>query len=311
MPSTRDIRRRIRSITNTQQITKAMQMVAAAKMRKAQEAALRTRLYAKKALSLLSDLSLKTNLELHPLLRKVENKKVLLILVTTDKGLCGGLNVNIFKKAINFVQEQIKNGREVEFICVGKKGRDFMQRHGFKIIAEFLDFGDKFNLLDMSAVAQIPLQEHRKKTYSKIYLLYTDFLSTLRYEPCLRQLLPIEREELIKLSELGKNIKSSVFRDREKKVIDKTDKKKKGFEYIFEPSADEVLEVLLPRLCEMQIYQAVLESNASEHSSRMVTMKNATDAAGDIIADLQLTFNQARQAAITREIAEISAGSLK
>lgn len=305
MPSTRDIRRRIKSITNTKQITRAMQMVAAAKMRKAQEAALRTRLYAKKALSLLSDLSFKTNPALHPLLRKVENKKVLLILVTTDKGLCGGLNANILKKAINFVQEQRKNAREGEFICVGKKGRDFMQRHGFKIIAEFLNFGDKFNLLDMSAVAQIPLQEYRKKTYSKIYLLYTDFLSTLRHEPRLRQLLPIERKELIKLEELGKNTMSTFFHDREKKQTQEI----KGFEYIFEPSPDSVLEVLLPRLCEMQIYQAVLEANASEHSARMIAMKNATDAAGDIITDLRLTFNQARQAAITREIAEISAGS--
>ncbi len=335
MSSTCDIRRRIRSITNTQQITKAMQMVAAVKMRKAQEAALRTRLYAKKALNLLSDLSLKTNPELHPLLKKVENKKVLLILVTTDKGLCGGLNTNVLKKAVEFVEfvkdktpvttgtlkstEALKkntkpaisswqrNSPEVEFICIGKKGRDFMQRHGFKIIAEFLNFGDKFNLLDMSACAQIPLQEYRKKTYSKIYLLYTDFLSTFYHEPRLRQLLPIEREELIKLEELGKNIVSNVHHDLKKVKTQRA----VGFEYIFEPSPDEILEVLLPRLCEMQIYQAVLEANASEHSARMVAMKNATDAAGDIIADLQLTFNQARQAAITKEIAEISTGTLK
>lgn len=307
MPSTRDIRRRIRSITNTQQVTCAMQMVAAAKMRKAQEAALRTRLYAKKSLDLLSDLSAKTNPRLHPLLSKNKSKKSLVLLITTDKGLCGGLNANILKNTINFVQEQKQKNSEVEFICIGKKGRDFMQRHGFKIIAEFLNFGDKFNLLDMSAVAQIPLQEYRKKTYSKIYLLYTDFLSTLRYEPRLRQLLPIEREELIKLEELGKDIVSNISRDREKIKTQEV----KSFEYIFEPSPDLVLEVLLPRLCEMQIYQAVLEANASEHSARMVAMKNATDAARDIVSDLRLTFNQARQAAITKEIAEISAGSLK
>jgi F-type H+-transporting ATPase subunit gamma len=302
MPSTRDIRRRIKSITNTQQITRAMQMVAAAKMRKAQGAAARTRIYAKFALDLLVDLSVKTKQELHPLLAKNKGEKILLVLISTDKGLCGGLNTNILKAALEFVGKN----KNVEFLCVGKKGRDFTSHHGFKVVAEFLNFGDKFNLLDMSAVAQIPIQEYRKKSYGRIYLLYTDFLSTLRQKPTKRQLLPIEQKELIKLEELEDRILSRDLDGRQKDEI----KSVSGWEYIFEPSPDKVLEVLLPRLCEMQIYQAVLESNASEHSARMVAMKNATDAAGDIISDLQLTFNQARQAAITREIAEISAGSI-
>lgn len=278
-----------------------MQMVAAVKMRKAQSAALSTRLYASAALDLLSNLSLKTKPELHPLLRKNENTKVLLLLISTDKGLCGGLNTNILKKAIDFVAAQRKENKEIEFLCVGRKGRDFIQRHGFKIIAEFLGLGDKFSLLDMSAVAQIPIAEYTKKNYAKIFILYNNFISVVSQKPILRQLLPIEQKELIQLGELGEDVESH-FLGREKVKV--------GLEYIFEPSASEVLEVLLPRLCEMQIYQAVLESNASEHSARMVAMKNATDAAQDIIQDLQLSFNQARQAAITREIAEISAGSV-
>lgn len=305
MPTTRDIRRRIRSITNTQQITKAMEMVAAAKMRKAQEAAWRTRTYAQFAYRLLLDLSLKTKRELHPLLVMNESKKILVVLITTDKGLCGSLNANILKIATEFVAKNT-NRHEVEFLCVGKKGRDFMARHGFKIIAEFLNFGDKFNLLDMSAVAQIPIEEYKKKNYGKVYLLYTDFVSTLSQKPRLRQLLPIVWEEMIKIEELGKNIVAKGQREKKEEFP-----QKKGWEYVFEPSPDKVLEALLPRLCEMQIYQAILESNASEHSARMVAMKNATDAAGEIISDLRLSFNQARQAAITREIAEISAGTLR
>ena len=297
MSSTRDIRRRIKSINNTQQITRAMQMVAAAKMRKAQEVALKTRAYARRALDLLSNLSEKTKRDLHPLLVKNEGKKVLLVLVTTDKGLCGGLNTNILNEAMKFFRTQKAENREVDLLCVGKKSRDFMQRHGFKIIAEFLDFGDKFNLLDMTAVAQIPLKEYIQKNYHKVYLLYTDFLSTINQKPRLRQLLPIEKSELMKLEELGKNVEKAIG------------EKEKTYEYIFEPSTEGLLEILLPRLCQMQIFQAMLESNASEHSARTVAMKNATDAAGDIIGDLRLTFNQARQAAITKEIAEISAGA--
>lgn len=305
MPSTRDIRRRIKSINNTQQITRAMQMVAAAKMRKAQEAALRTRAYARRALDLLANLSQKTKRELHPLLVKNEGKKVLLILISTDKGLCGGLNTNILNEAMKFFRTQKAENYEVDLLCVGKKSRDFMQRHGFKIIAEFLDFGDKFNLLDMTAVAQIPLKEYIQKKYHKVYLLYTDFLSTISQKPQLRQLLPIEKSELIKLEELGKNVEKNESR----LIGDLPKRQEKVYEYIFEPSTEGLLEILLPRLCQMQIFQAMLESNASEHSARMVAMKNATDAAGDIIGDLRLTFNQARQAAITKEIAEISAGA--
>lgn len=299
MPSIRDIKRRIKSIINTQQITRAMEMVAAAKMRKAQEAALRTRAYAKASLEILNNISARTTPEIHPLLQKNESKKICVLLITSDKGLCGGFNANILKKTIGFTKEKEKENLKIDFVVCGKKGRDFLQRFGFSITAEFLELGDKFGILDITPIAQILINDFSVKIYREIYLIYTDFVTTLTQTPQIKKLLPLAQEELIKLSEIGKNIG---LKEIEKKS------RVKGYEYIFEPKIDIVLETLLPRLVEMQIYQAVLESNASEHSARMVAMKNATDNAKDIIEDLTLSFNQARQAVITKEISEISAG---
>lgn len=302
MLSLRDIKRRIRSIRNTQQITKAMEMVAAAKMRKAQEAALKSRDYAESALQLLSELGEKTEKKLHFLLKENETKKILNILITTDKGLCGGLNTNILNEAMRFAEEEKKSGYQLDWLCVGKKGRDFIQRNRFKIIAEFCDLKDKVDILDITSIAQIPLDSYKERSYGGVYLIYNDFVSTLVQKPKVRQLLPLTRKEMIKITELGKNI------EVRKRVDKKETEKVSSYEYIFEPSPKEVLNVLLPRLVEMQIYQAVLESKASEHSARMVAMKNATDNAKELIEDLTLTFNQARQAVITKEITEISAG---
>lgn len=300
MPSIRDIKRRIKSIVNTKQITRAMEMVAAAKMQKAQVQALKTRAYARAALEILKNVSAQTPPELQPLLQKNESKKICILLITSDKGLCGGYNANILKKALDFAKRKEKENFKIDFIVLGKKGRDFLQRFGFNIIAEFFDLSDKIGILDITPIAQIPIDDFSKKIYREVYLIYTDFITTLKQLPKIKKLLPLTQEDLIKLAEIGKNIPETI-KEKEKKLT-------KSYEYIFEPDARLVLKTMLPRLVEMQIYQAVLESNASEHSARMVAMKNATDNAKDIIEDLTLSFNQARQAAITKEISEISAG---
>jgi len=293
----KDIKHRIRSITNTQQITKAMEMVSAAKMRRACEAALMTRQYAQTALEILLDLSAKTNPDLHPLLKKNEGRRLCLILITSDRGLCAGFNANLLKLALKFIEEEKKKGTELEIICLGKKGRDFIQHLNLPLVAEFTNLKDKLKLTEATAIAQIPLDDYLSKKYSRVVIIYTDFVSALTQKPVIKQLLPISYSEIIKLSEVGPN---QPFIPQ----IQKT------YEYLFEPSTDEVLASILPRLVEMQIYQAILESKASEHSARMVAMRNATESAKEITDGLQLTFNQVRQAVITKELAEISATKL-
>lgn len=299
MPSTRDIRRRITSIKNTKQITKAMEMVASVKMKKAQDAALQTKEYAVAALKLLSELSGKVDRKMHPLLFDNKSDKTLVILMTTDKGLCGALNANILKKTMEFMKD-LEDKSMVDFIVVGKKGKEFLHRNGFSIKAEFLNIGDKFGINDITPIAQIPLNSWKEKKYNKVVLIYNNFVNTMTQVPIINTLLPIKKENIIDLAIVGKD----------KEIIDKKvkDDKEKATEYLFEPSPNEVLKTMLPRLIEMQIYQGALESNASEHSARMVAMKSANDAASDMIDDLTLTFNKARQAMITKEITEISAG---
>jgi len=308
MPSTRDIRRRITSIKNTKQITKAMEMVASVKMKRAQDAAMQTKEYAIASLKLLSELSGKVDRKMHPLLFDVKSDQTLIILMTTDKGLCGALNANVLKKTMEFMKN-FEDKNKIDFIAVGKKGRDFLQHSGFNIKAEFINLGDKFGLNDITPIAQIPLDDFVGKKYSKVVLIYNNFVNTMIQVPIVNTLLPITKENIIDLATVGK--------DKDEKNVttentERTDnaKNKNSTEYIFEPSPNEVLKTMLPRLIEMQVYQGALESNASEHSARMVAMKSANDAASDMIDDLTLTFNKARQAMITKEITEISAGKV-
>jgi F-type H+-transporting ATPase subunit gamma len=294
--STKIIRRRIKSITNTKKITKAMELVAASKMRKAQLATLATRSYADRAWAFIADLATKTDPSLHPLLaQKLEIKKICLVLITSDRGLCGGFNAQMIKKAAEFVKKQISEGREVEIVTIGKKGRDFSARHKFKIAADFANLSSVTKFVEIRAVNKIILDDFMSGKYDEIYLAYTDFISTITQKPKLVKLLPLSRERDVELGRVGKE-----------KGAETTPEK--FYEFLFEPSPSQVLDYLLPRMVETQIYQAILESNASEHSARMVAMKNASDAASDMIFDLTLSYNQLRQATITREIAEISGG---
>ncbi|MFA5062029.1 MAG: ATP synthase F1 subunit gamma [Patescibacteria group bacterium] len=313
--NTKAIKRRIKSVGSIEKITKAMEMVAAAKMRKAVSAALDTRTYATLAWDLLVNLSI-TQKAVLPLLDIRPVKKLLIILITSNRGMCGSFNSNIIRKTA----EQLKNPQniskqrikgvdvkpsekvEVDVVGIGKKGADFAKKMGANLIASFTQLSDTPTFEDVMPISRMIIEEYEKKNYDKVVVAYTDFKSTIAQVAKLRQVLPISEVDLEKMiSELGQN-------KPEEKV--KEDSKQLALRhYLFEPNKGEVLKIILPRLVETQIYQAMLESNASEHSARMMAMRNAADAADDIIKELELNFNKARQASITQEIAEISGGA--
>lgn len=298
---TREIRRKIKSIKNTRQITKAMELVAASKMRRAVANTVALRPYARLAQALLQNLADKTSETLHPLLAKREVKKVLIIVFATDRGLCGGLNAQLFRKLMEYVNTEKKksNPPELSFIAVGKKAQDFLRRTGQQVIAAYPAMSNHPTLKDTFAISRMILQDFSVGTYDKVMLIYTDFISAINQKPTVRRLLPLSRAAL---EEMLEGIETKTHHG------DIATEQAAFTEYIIEPSPDRVLEMLLPRLTEMQIYQAVLEAGASEHSARMFAMRNATDNATEFIDDLTLMYNQLRQASITAELAEISAG---
>lgn len=309
--NTKVIKRRLKSIGSTKKITKAMEMIAAAKMRKAVNAALDTRSYATLAWELLVNLS-KVQKEQMPLLAVRPVEKILMIIITSNRGLCGSFNANIIRKTAaqlqnpqNIAKQRIK-GKEVlsnkpisvEVIGIGKKGADFAKKMGYNLVASFNNLTDTPSLEDALPVARMIIDAYEKQTYDKVVVAYTDFRSALLQVAKLRQVLPISEIDLEKMI-------SDVSETRQSRIPQNTDLN----EYLFEPNRTDVLKIVLPRLVESQIYQTLLESSASEHSSRMVAMKNASEAAKDMINELNLTFNKARQAGITQEIAEIAGGA--
>ena len=301
MASTRDIIRRIKSVKNTKKITKAMELVSAAKMRRAIEAALATRSYAN--LSWLTVLNVaavaKSNEHLHALLNpRKEVKKVAVILITSNRGLCGGFNANIINKTV----ASIKKNENIETDCIilGKKGAAINYRYGYNLSAEFEKPDVTNEIEEVIPTAHLVINDYLSGKYDKVMLAYTDFISTVKQAPRVKQLLPVDISQ--KDEYLG--VIGHAKEDTEKQSTHSA-----AQEYIFEPSPREVLDEMIPRLVEIQMFQALLESNASEHSARMVAMRNATDAASDMIDDLTLTYNKARQAAITSEIAEVVGGA--
>ncbi|MEI6596670.1 MAG: ATP synthase F1 subunit gamma [bacterium] len=318
MPSSRDIKNRIKSIGNTKKITKAMEMVAASKMRKAVEAVLRTRTYAN--LSWLTVLNLSRSMKgnneaLHQLLTpRKEIKKVGIILITSNRGLCGGFNAAIINKVHESIKKYQKIGEEMiveaEFVLIGKKGAAIHHR-GQTIVADFpkLDLASEVN--EIVPVANLIIGEYLSGKYDKVMVAYTDFVSSSKQIPRVKQILPIEIDKVDEyLGIVGQDSRLGL----DKEFIENKEEKHSrsgefNYEYTFEPSPEEVLNDMLPRLIEIQLYQALLESNASEHSARMAAMHQATEAAGDMVDELTLSFNKARQASITSEIAEISAGA--
>jgi F-type H+-transporting ATPase subunit gamma len=314
MASSLDIKRRIRSINSTRKITKAMEMVSAAKMRRAVASVLGIRPYAHSAWSVLTNLARAfESSQGSGFLAVREVRSVLMVIVTSNRGLCGSFNTQVAKKIkeeilhpeklkINRIgkkklESQVKNeDLKIDFITVGKKGENMVRKMGKEIIAAFADGGSFAKVADIKPLSKIVMEDYLAKKYDKVVVIYTDYISAVNQQTRIRQILPISKIDIEKqIAEMDILAKEYGL---EEPVV----------EYKVEPSPQEVLEFVIPRLIEMQLFHAILESSASEQSARMIAMRNATDAAGEMSEDLTLAYNQIRQGKITQEIAEISAG---
>lgn len=280
---TRAIKRRIKSVTNTRKITKAMELVSASKMRKAVNAVLMSKPYSKLAWEAIRSIGKKVDTSMHPLLREThKTERVLMLLLSSDRGLAGGYNTNIIRMAMQEIR-RLGDGVEIETICIGKRGADAMKRAGRPILASFTEITNNTKFEEILPIGRMVINEFTKGTFDRVVLVYTDFISAIAQKPVILELLPLGKPEDVQTNGEAREVK-------------------------FEPSPQAVLDRVLPRLIETMVYQAVLEAAASEHSSRMLAMRNASDSAAEMIDDLTFTFNQARQAGITQEIAEISSG---
>jgi F-type H+-transporting ATPase subunit gamma len=299
MAGTKEIKQRIKSVKNTKKITKAMELVAASKMKRAVSRALSSRLYANYSWELLTSLSEKLDDVTHPFFTEQKEGKNLLILITSNGGLCGAYNAQVIKRALVLLKDT--DGNNTDIVTVGKKGDNAMRRIGQNIIASFTEVPDNnISLNDIIPLSRLVVSEYKDHGYRNIYVAYTDFVSALTQKANIRKILPISKQEIKDLiEEIDQNTKSSEPMPSEMA---------KSISYIFDGDINALIESLAEKLVRMQIYQMILESSASEQSSRMIAMKNASEAAGEMIDDLTLVFNKARQAGITQEISEISAG---
>jgi F-type H+-transporting ATPase subunit gamma len=281
LANTRTIRSRIRSVQNIAKITRAMEMVASSKMRKAQERGLAGRPYSDKIKQVIADLaSLKqSDQELHPLLKSRPVKKIALVHITPDRGLSGGLDSNLNRKSAAFMLQQ---QMPVTLVLVGRRGIDYMRRYGREILAEFSKLGDKPSLIDTLPISRLIIDDYSNQLVDKVYLVYAQFINTMRQVPVVEQILPVVPLESTKVQ---------------------------NSDYIFEPDAQAVLNRLLPRFVESEIYHAILESIASEQSARMVAMRNATESANELLQSLTLAYYKARQESITSELLDIVGGA--
>ena len=290
MAAGKEIRGKIKSFENTRKITKAMEMVSVAKMRKAQERMRAARPYADKIRSLAANLATATPEYKHPFMLKNDAAKAVgFILVTTDKGLCGGLNTNVLRAVTNKLKEVEASGQKSEAVAIGNKGLGFLNRIGARVVSHATHLGDKPTLDKLIGPVKVLLDAYAQGKLSAVYLCYTRFINTIKQEPMVVQLLPLSAESLT--ADRGPDGQSH------------------GWDYIYEPDAASVIDELLLRYTEALVFQALAENMASEHSARMVAMKAATDNAGNLIAELKLIYNRTRQAAITKELSEIVAGA--
>jgi F-type H+-transporting ATPase subunit gamma len=286
MAAGKEIRGKIKSFENTRKITKAMEMVSVAKMRKAQDRMRSARPYAEKIRDLAANLATATPEYKHPFMLKNEAAKTTgFILVTTDKGLCGGLNTNVLRAVTGKLKEVEASGQSSESVAIGNKGLGFLNRIGAKVVAHATHLGDKPSLEKLIGPVKVLLDAYAAGKLSAVFLCYTRFINTIKQEPMIVQLLPLSAENLT------------------------ADKSAHGWDYLYEPDAPTVIDELLTRYTEALVFQAVAENMASEHSARMVAMKAATDNAGNLIGELKLIYNRTRQAAITKELSEIVAGA--
>jgi F-type H+-transporting ATPase subunit gamma len=291
MPNTKELRRRIRSVKNMSQITKAMQMVAATKMRRAQNQAISGRPYTttlnRAVLALLPKLNSKTT---HPLLKPNNSEKAAALVITTDKGLCGSLNTNIFKAITTFISEN----KDPQFYTIGKKGRNFLAKSGKDLIADF-ENSDSVTFRTASQIGKLVSSSFINNEIGSFSVIYPNFVSALRQEPQIMRLLPIDLESL-------KEFYDMALEDTKKKE----NTEEKAGEFLFEPNLPELLDFIITHYVQVKIYQALLETKASEHSARMIAMQNATDNAKELASDLTLSYNQTRQESITKELLEIT-----
>lgn len=279
----KEIKTKIASVKNTQKITSAMEMVAASKMRKAQECMAASRPYATNIRNVIGHIAL-GNLEYrHPYMEVREVKRVGYIVASTDRGLCGGLNNNLFKRVLSDAAEKQATGAEVEFAVVGSKATAFFNNMGAKVTAQISGLGDNPSVTDLIGSVKVMLEAYDNGEIDELYVVFNKFVNTMTQEPTIDQLLPLPKSDDEEISH--------------------------RWDYIYEPDANVLLDQLLVRYIESQVYQGVVENLACEQAARMIAMKSATDNAGDLIDDLQLVFNKARQAAITQELGEIVAGA--
>jgi F-type H+-transporting ATPase subunit gamma len=284
MASGKEIRSKIKSVENTRKITKAMEMVAASKMRKAQERMRAARPYGEKIRRVAGNLSHALSEYKHPFLEKRDPMKAIgVVLITADKGLCGGLNSNVLRLVVSKMKEFDAQGKKYQVTCIGNRGFGFMQRAGGKIVSHAINVGDTPHLEKLIGPVKVQLDAYMKGEIDALYIGYTRFINTMKQEPVFEQLLPLS----------GDAVGSS----------------KTKWDYVYEPDAKAVIDDLLIRYVEALIYQAVAENMASEQSARMVAMKSASDNAKTVIGDLKLVYNKARQAAITKELSEIVSGA--
>ena len=290
MPSLKDIRGRIGSVRNIAQITRAMEMVAASRMKRAQDAIIAARPYSDELRDALSRVAAVVDEEVDPLLARRRVRRVALIMITTDRGLAGSLNANAIRTSLRWVQDRIasRNGDgpvEIEAITIGRKGRDGLRRAGVPIAAHFNQLGDRPAFTEVTPIARLVTQDFLEEKYDEIHVAFSTFISTLTQRPEITQLLPIQQPEQAEGQAAAND------------------------EYLFEPSPEAVLSRLLPHFVAIDLYRAVLENQASEQSARMIAMRNSTDNANELIDDLTLVYNKTRQSTITREMIEIASGA--
>jgi len=283
MAGSKEIRTQVASIKGTQKITKAMQMVAASKMRKAQERMQATRPYADKIQNVVNHLSQAHPEYHHPYLEQREAKRVGLIIISTDRGLCGGLNINLFKTAITSMKEWDTTGLEIDLTLLGTKSGSFFRRLGSNIVATAAHLGDAPSIVELIGTVKVMLDAYESGTIDRLYLAHNEFVNTMTQNPVVKQLIPVTAEP------------DEALKDH--------------WDYIYEPDSRPVMDALMIRYIESLVYQGVVENVACEQAARMVAMKSATDNADDLIDELQLIYNKARQAAITQEISEIVSGA--
>ena len=284
MATLREVKKRIRTVKSTRRITKAMEMVAASKMRKAQDRMAQTRPYAEKMYQVIGHVALANPEYRHPFMQAREVKRVGLIIVSSDRGLCGGLNTNLFRSLVKEIRTLRDEGKEVDYCTIGTKALGFFRRVGGKVVAQATQLGDTPHIDDLVGTVKVMLDEYLEGNIDEIRIAFNQFVNTMTQKPTVVQLVPLAQG-------------------------DDAEKLSHHWDYIYEPEAKDVLDGLLTRYIEALVYQSVVENSACEQSARMVAMKSASENAEDIINELQLIYNKARQAAITQEISEIVAGA--